>query len=305
MRKLRPGDLVTVRSFPQISSTLDDSGSLDALPFLPEMLKYCGQTFRVRRRVNKLIQEGVGASMRRIKNVVLLDGTVCDGKAHDGCQRACFPLWKLAWLKPAEGDPESDRIADGAIPSTASEDGEASPSQRKVCQVTELMTATAPLPLWDPRRHYWDLTARTYTPRDYLCYILGGIYRKTLKRMINKSGKNKVSAVDPTPAVPLDLQPGDLVEVKSASDIQATLNDEGKSRGLYFMPGMWAYCGQRLRVLQPIDRMMSEKTGEMRALNQTVILEGVTCDGKAHGGCQRGCYVFWKETWLKRIRRSA
>ena len=82
MKKLHPGDLVTVRSFPDILSALDDSGSLDALPFLPEMLKYCGRTFTVRRCVNKLIQEGVGTSMRRIKNVVLLDGTICDGQAH-------------------------------------------------------------------------------------------------------------------------------------------------------------------------------------------------------------------------------
>jgi len=66
------------------------------------------------------------------------------------------------------------------------------------------------------------------------------------------------------------------------------------------MPGMWDYCGRRLRVLYRVDRMMSEKNGELRALNQTVILEGVTCNGKAHGGCQRGCYVFWKDTWLRR-----
>jgi len=300
MKKLRPGDLVTVHSFPDILSTLDDSGSLDALPFLPEMLKYCGRTFTVRRRVNKLIQEGVGTSMRRIKNVVLLDGTICDGQAHDNCQRACFPLWKTSWLKAADRKLESVQGETATASDTASDGGKALLPLRKGCQVTELIEATKPLPLWHPLRHYWDITSRTYSLKEYLAYILGGVYRKTLKRILGELTKKKTLLPNPAPTEPLNLKPGELVEVKSAAEIQATLNSEGKSRGLYFMPGMWDYCGQHLRVLQPIERMMSEKTGEMRALSQTVILEGVTCDGKAHGGCQRGCLVFWKDVWLRR-----
>jgi hypothetical protein len=300
MKKLHPGNLVTVRSFPDILSALDDSGSLDALPFLPEMLKYCGRTFTVRRRVNKLIQEGVGTSMRRIKNVVLLDGTVCDGQAHDNCQRACFPLWKTSWLKAADRKLESVQGETATASDTASDGGKALLPPRKGCQVTELMLATKPLPLWHPLRHYWDITSRTYSLKEYLAYILGGVYRKTLKRILGELTKKKTLLPNPAPTEPLNLKPGELVEVKSAAEIQATLNSEGKSRGLYFMPGMWDYCGQHLRVLQPIERMMSEKTGEMRALSQTVILEGVTCDGKAHGGCQRGCLVFWKDVWLRR-----
>ena len=305
LNKIRPGDLVTVRSFPEISSTLDQSGAFEGLPFLPEMLKYCGRSFTVRRRVNKLIQEGVGASMRRIKNVVLLDDTICDGKAHDECQRACFPLWKTAWLKPADGKSESAQNGERDAADVASHEGEANLPIRKTCQVTELMKATTPLPLWDPRRHYWDITSRTYKPKEHITYILGGIYRKTIKRLIGKIIKRKAAPTPPLIAERLDLQPGELVEVKSADEIRATLNQEGKTRGLFFMPGMWEYCGRRLRVIQPIERMMSEKTGEIRALSQTVILEGVTCNGKAHGGCQRGCYVFWKDTWLRRVNEDS
>jgi hypothetical protein len=163
------------------------------------------------------------------------------------------------------------------------------------------MSATTSLPLWNPRRHYWDITSRTYSPKEYLAYILGGLYGKILKRVLVKLARSKPVPPNPASAERLDLKAGDLVDVKSASEIRATLNAEGKSRGLFFMPGMWDYCGRRLRVLQPIERMLSEKTGEMRALSQTVILEGVTCNGKAHGGCQRGCYVFWKDTWLSRV----
>jgi hypothetical protein len=303
-KRLHTGDFVNVRSFPEIAETLDKTGALEGLPFLAEMLKYCGRTFTVRRRVNKLIQEGVGASMRRIKNVVLLDGTICDGQAHDHCQRACFPLWKTAWLETADAKLESVQGEAATPAETASEDGEALLPLRKGCQVTELIKATKPLSLWHPLRQYWDVTSRIYSPKEYLAYILGGIYRKTLKRLIDKLARSKPVPPNPTPTKRLDLTAGDLVEVKFAAEIRATLNAEGKSRGLFFMPGMWDYCGRRLRVLQPIERMMSEKTGEMRALSQTVILEGVTCNGKAHGGCQRGCYVFWKDTWLRRVNES-
>ena len=29
-------------------------------------------------------------------------------------------------------------------------------------------------------------------------------------------------------------------------------------------------------------------------------LEALRCDGQAHGGCQAGCLLYWKEAWLKR-----
>ena len=34
-------------------------------------------------------------------------------------------------------------------------------------------------------------------------------------------------------------------------------------------------------------------------------LEGLRCDGDAHGGCQAGCLIFWKEAWLKRESESS
>jgi hypothetical protein len=37
-----------------------------------------------------------------------------------------------------------------------------------------------------------------------------------------------------------------------------------------------------------------------RKMANAVHLEGLRCDGAAHGGCQAGCLIFWKEAWLKR-----
>jgi len=318
------GDCVRVRDLAQIATTLDSSGSLDGLPFMPEMGKYCGLSFIVRRQVHKLIQEGVGSSLRRIKDVVLLDGAFCDGHAHGDCQRACFPLWKTAWLdliqdgisRAGEGEKKSDAPRTTGLKQTADvclagrDENNAGierileiPNRPNVCQVTELIRATTPLPLWHPVRYLIDIKSKTYSPREYTLYLLGGIYKKTLGHILSRMHRKSVPIAAKAPIFtdPLGLQPGDLVEVRSVAEIQSTLDGEGKTRGLYFMPCMLAFCGRRLRVLGRVDRMMSEKTGELRTLQQTVLLEDANCDGKANGGCQRGCYVFWKDTWLKRL----
>ena len=51
--KFRAGDRVIVRSPEEILSTLDADGTLDGLPFMPEMLDWCGKPFRVERRAEK------------------------------------------------------------------------------------------------------------------------------------------------------------------------------------------------------------------------------------------------------------
>ena len=38
----RPGDLVEVKSADEILATLDADGTLDHLPFMPEMVEFCG-----------------------------------------------------------------------------------------------------------------------------------------------------------------------------------------------------------------------------------------------------------------------
>ena len=43
-------------------------------------------------------------------------------------------------------------------------------------------------------------------------------------------------------------------------------------------------------------------TGMYRMRN-AVHLAGLRCDGQAHGGCQAGCLIYWKEAWLKRVPR--
>ena len=47
------GDLVEVRSAEEILATLDEHGNLEGLPFMPEMLAYCGKQMRVDKVAHK------------------------------------------------------------------------------------------------------------------------------------------------------------------------------------------------------------------------------------------------------------
>ncbi len=50
---LKAGEWVEVRTQDEILATLDQNGRLGNVPFMPEMLEYCGKQFRVHRRTDK------------------------------------------------------------------------------------------------------------------------------------------------------------------------------------------------------------------------------------------------------------
>ena len=209
-RKLEAGEIVAVRALNEIVPTLDETGSYEGLPFLPEMEKYCGRTFTVRRRVEKLIQEGVGSSMRRIKDVVLLEDTLCDGSDHEDCGRACFPLWKTAWLARRAGQEKelNAEILRTELPPMALPRGQG-------CQVTALIRATRPLPFWHPVRHLLELGSRTYTVGEYARYISGSLFGKVQRRFRTKAAViRQAPSAAPVPPGEPELRAGDMVEVK-------------------------------------------------------------------------------------------
>ena len=100
------------------------------------------------------------------------------------------------------------------------------------------------------------------------------------------------------------LRVGDVVEVASREDILRTLDSRGRLDGLPFMPEMFALCGQRLRVFRRAHKTCDTTSGlkeshQSRRMKNAVHLDGVRCDGGAHGQCEAGCLIFWKEAWLK------
>lgn len=97
------------------------------------------------------------------------------------------------------------------------------------------------------------------------------------------------------------LRAGDWIKVKSKEAILETLDGNGRLDGLPFMPEMFQYCGQRIRVSKRAHKTCDPPNGiEGRRMLDAVHLDAVRCDGKAHGGCQAGCLVFWKEAWLEK-----
>ncbi|MBP8304439.1 MAG: hypothetical protein KBE04_09965 [Phycisphaerae bacterium] len=99
----------------------------------------------------------------------------------------------------------------------------------------------------------------------------------------------------------LGLQPGELVQVKTIEEVLATLDVRRRNKGLLWMTGMRRYCGTRHRVGRRVEKIMLETSGQVRRMKNTVLLEGVTCDGAHFGGCDRSCFHFWREVWLRRV----
>ena len=138
------------------------------------------------------------------------------------------------------------------------------------------------------RKKIWNFGFLSYSLSKNIFY-----HKKSVKEMPQKTFLENET---------LNLQPGECVEVRSIDEISMTLNEKGKYKGLYFMPEMEKFCGKKFKVFKRAEIIKLESTGEVRKLKSpTVFLEGVLCNGENHEGCDRACFHFWREVWLKRI----
>jgi hypothetical protein len=317
---LRAGSWVEVRSRAEILATLDDQGRLDALPFMPEMLQYCGKRFRVFKSAHKTCDTIERYQGRSMTNAVHLEGLRCDGEAHGGCQARCLIFWKEAWLKPIP-DPASQeerlertawREVEGGrsqgVPEVLARAVRApGPDERYVCQATELLRATVPLSWWDVRQYVKDLTSGNVRLGTFVAYLAIAAYNVVMRLHWRGHPYPYIRglAVAKTEAEMLNLQAGELVQVRSKAEIMRTLNASQKNRGLWFDAEMVPYCGRTFRVLGRIERLVDEKTGKMLNLrNACIVLDGVVCSGclsRYRLFCPRSIYPYWREAWLKRV----
>jgi hypothetical protein len=322
---LRAGDIVEVRSKEEIFSTLGKDGRLDQLPFMPEMLKYCGRRFRVFKRADKTCDTIGKSGSRRMYNAVHLQELRCDGESHGGCQAGCLLFWKEAWLKRVEAATKefacntSLQLAIKSSPeiepcnctetklSTATRRGPSDGPEGDVfsCQATELISATFPLPWWDLRQYTRDILSRNVRLTEFVRVIAIAIFN-AIQRF--RHGRSYPFVPTPnltkTPAEILNLIPGELVQVKSKEEIIATLDRRGKNRGLWFDVEMITYCRGQFKVLRRVEKIIDEKTGKMRRLpNDCVVLDGVFCRGdlsRERLFCPRSITPYWREIWLRR-----
>lgn len=340
---MKAGEWVEVRSKEEILRSLDKKGQWEGLPFMPEMFRFCGQRFKIYKRAHKTCDTVNPTRGRRLSNTVHLQ-LRCDGQEHGGCQAGCLIFWKEAWLKPvdkklgtaaslaSESSVRSNKLADEV---TCSEEDvrsatrapvqQAGHETKYVCQATQLPHFTTSLNWWDIRQYVEDYTSGNVTlGRIASGFIYACYYTITTQHYIGrparflydrfqalwggvpfprKTGRIPVGRL--TPECALNLQPGELVRVKSYQEILTTLDTAGNNRGLYFDAELVPYCGGTYRVRTKIAKFINEKTGRMSKLKTpAVILEGAWCESRysdCRMFCPRSIFPWWREIWLERV----
>lgn len=329
---LRAGEMVEVRSLDEILSTLDESGRLDAEPFMPEMIELCGRRFRVRASAHKTCDTVDHTGARRMVDTVHLEDLRCSGRDHGGCQAECLLFFKEAWLRrvsdvEAGREPAGPRVqAPGCTieqlhRATASIDHEGETCYS--CQATQLVEASFPVNALDPRPYWRDVRSGNVSVGEMLdalffrlvanvapkfgYKILVGLYNAVQKLrggipfpIVRGKARGR------TPKEVLGLQPGERVRVKSLAEIEETIDERQRNRGMRFDWEMVNYCGKEMVVHSSVDQIIDEKTGRMmRFSNPCIILEGGVCPSRYSNrgriGCPRAIYSYFRENWLERV----
>lgn len=338
---LLAGEMVEVRNREEILATLDRDGKLDALPFMPEMLQYCGKRFRVYKRADKTCDTVGIWTLRRVRNAVHLTGLRCDGRSHADCDAGCLLFWKEAWLKRVDPDFLPASEITGSAPSSLQNplqvqaaslacneqrlqevvfDARSTPDRvLYTCQATQLPGFSTYLPWWDLRQYVRDIRSGNLR-RGFGISLSGDLLETVLSaleviRALIITVFNKLQAMrdgvlyphiagslDTTENVILNLQPGEFVEVRSKEEILATLDRKSKNRGLLFDSEMLRYCGGTFRVLKRVNQIVDERSGRILLMKAPcIILDGVACISEYHHLCPRTIYHYWREAWLRRV----
>lgn len=325
---LRRGDLVEVKSANEILSSLDGEGACASLPFMPEMIQYCGRRFVVYRRADKICDTiNYHQRSRKMSDTVILEDLRCDGSAHDSCQAECRLFWKESWLRRVGTDTPSDsgRIVQDELIKLKEFTTRYTHQTREIeghqvdvyqCQATELNKASTLLGLWDPRPYFHEVANGNVTiirflqvfPRAFTEMLLLKIRRILLYRILGRSDNWTPvpgTRIGPSTIELYNLQPGDWVQVKTKKEIIAILTPDGKDRGLSFDREMLPYCGKIYRVRQRINQIIDDRNGQMIEFkSDCVTLDGVVCSGDLSVKryfCPRGIYPYWRENWLRPV----
>jgi hypothetical protein len=329
----KAGDLVEVRSREEILATLDAEGRVDRMPFMPEMLKYCGKTFRVSAVAHKTCDTAYKTGGRRLEDAVHLESLRCDGSAHGGCQATCLFFWKTHWLKPAAAGANAAPPPRAAVPCTEAQlvaatvkQGTDSPEPLYRCQATQLVDATTPLKptnlfqFWRDWR-YGNVTLRRAARVLLLAFLrhlpdhvpFGYNFSVKLYRGMHlrlngfaaPEGTGDIPLGKPTPGQDEGLAPGQKVRVRSHAEIKKTLNVGSKNRGMWFDHEMVKFCDKEYRVAGRVDRIIDEVSGKMLIMKSPcVVLDEVWCTAEYTDGrllCRRAVTTYWRENWLERV----
>ena len=301
-------------------ATLDERGELENLPFMPEMLKFCGQRLTVHKVAHKLCDTITGSGIHKMENAVHLTGSRCDGMAHGGCQTACSLYWKEAWLKRVEpgaaefGDRRPHRSAvTGNQHTQGARAGRRAallvPGHRTVAGRADLPAGLA-TSASTSRMSRPAMSAPYASLKAFLVVFfnrLQGVSKRLLPRRLwfrdglpwgfvkgRLSVRHRLSISTCSPARWSASSP--------RSRSMQPLTRSRLNRGMGFEEEMARYCGRTARVQARVTKCLDEKTGRMLTMkNPCIVLEDVVCDGVYNGSCPRQFIPFWREIWLERV----
>jgi hypothetical protein len=330
--RCKAGDRVKVRSAEEILAQLDENGCLDGMPFMPEMLKYCGQPYQVAASAHKTCDSTHYREGRYMEDTVFLENLRCDGSGHAGCEAQCLVFMKLAWLEPVaplrdwklprRGGATPGRDRAWLQQTTERRGAEGQTLYR--CQATEHLNASVAFPPNQLNLYLADLRSGNVTlgallrgvsllalwhlrrlPFAYRVWV--GLYEK-VHRAVYGSGaphmQGRIPKGQPTPEVKLDVQPGEWVRVKPLSEINATLSFNNRNRGLAYNPEMSPFCGGVHKVERRITRIVDEKDGRLLEMKgPCILLEGGYCKSLYHPEalfCPKRIPQYFREAWLER-----
>jgi len=102
---LQAHEQVQVKTQEEILATVNRRNRNRGLSFDEEMVEFCGGTYRVLRRVERIINERTGKMMALPGDCIILDGVTCQSRFKNKrlfCPRGIYPYWREIWLKRVE-----------------------------------------------------------------------------------------------------------------------------------------------------------------------------------------------------------
>src|SRR5439155_16003705 len=102
---LQAGELVRVKRNEEILRTVTTGNINRGMHWDAELVPYCGGTYRVAKRVSKIIHEQTGKMQEFKTPCVILDSVVCQARYSANrmmCPKSMYPYWREIWLERVE-----------------------------------------------------------------------------------------------------------------------------------------------------------------------------------------------------------
>jgi hypothetical protein len=122
---LQPGELVRIKPYSEILKTLDTQNRNRGMYFDAEEVPYCGGTYRVLRRVERIVNERTGKMQVMKAPCIILDSVICEARYSECrlfCPRSIYSFWRELWLERVEpkhpASANQSRTGECVVPTT-------------------------------------------------------------------------------------------------------------------------------------------------------------------------------------------